>query len=81
MGDHPLAPITLGSTTTLPAQPLPAPQTPKQHHRNNAHGDPRCHADNAAKADAAAGNGAGEQGRGGADRPTRHKVRRRAAAG
>jgi hypothetical protein len=31
--------------------------------------------------DAAAGNGAGEQGRGRAARPTRHKARRRVAAG
>jgi hypothetical protein len=36
--------------------------------------------DDAVKADAAAGDGAGEQGHGRAERPTRHKARRRAAA-
>ena len=63
----------------LGACSLPAPRAPKHLHRDNAGGDPKCHADDAVEADAAAGDGASEQGHGCADRPTRHRGRREAA--
>jgi len=47
---------------------------------DNASEDPKCHADDIKRAETSAGDGAGagEQGHGGAARPTRHKARRRA---